>query len=93
MQVVLFVLYAWNAGPVDGTDIDPSVVEISREFPFTIDLSLAKSREGNSEGQQSLDHFEDASLLLFRQRELFKILVSGRRLRHREIRNKDKMMR
>ena len=35
-----------------------------------------------------MDHFEAAFQLLFRQRELFNILVSERRLIHREIHNK-----
>ena len=38
-------------------------------------------------------HFEDASPLLFRQIVLFITLVSERRLRHRELQNKDKLMR
>ena len=32
--------------------------------------------EGTSEGQQAVDHFEDAYPLLFRQRDMFNILVS-----------------
>ena len=40
-----------------------------------------------------MDQFESASPLLFRQQELFHILVSERILRHRELRNKDKLMR
>ena len=35
-----------------------------------------------------MDHFEAASPFMFRQRELFNILVSERRLRHRELLNK-----
>ena len=42
LQFVLFALYAWNAGPVDGTDISRSVVAIRREFSFTMDLSPSK---------------------------------------------------
>ena len=38
LQGVLFALYDWNAGPVDGTDIYRSVLDIGRELPFTIDL-------------------------------------------------------
>ena len=93
LQGVLFALYAWNAGPVDGTNISQSVVAIGREFPFPIDLSPSSSRLGTSEGQQSLDHFEDAYPLMLRQRELFNILVYESRLRHRELRNKGNLMR
>ena len=49
--------------------------------------------EGNSEGKQALYHFEDVSPLLFRQRELFNILVYERRIIHRDLRNKVKIMR
>ena len=39
-----------------------------------------------------MDHFDAASPLLFRQRELFNILVSESRPRHRELHNKGKLM-
>ena len=82
-QGVIFAMYTWNAGPVDGTDIYQSVVAIGREFSFSIDLSPASSSEGTPEGKKALDHFESAYPLLFRQRDLLNILVSERRLRHR----------
>ena len=47
-QGVFFTLNDWNAGPVDGIDISRSVVAIVRDFPFPIDLSPARVREGNS---------------------------------------------
>ena len=40
-----------------------------------------------------MDHFESEYPFMFIQIELFNILVSERRLRHREIRNKGKIMR
>ena len=40
-----------------------------------------------------MDQFEAAYPHLFRQRELFNILVYERRLRHKELRNKGKIMR
>ena len=55
---VFFSMYAWNAGPVDRTDISQSLVAIGREFPFTIDLSPSSLMEGNSEEKHALDHFE-----------------------------------
>ena len=39
-----------------------------------------------------MDHFEAASPIMFRQRELFKIMVSESRLRHRELRNKGNLI-
>ena len=86
-------MYAWNAGPVYVTDISKSVVAIGRDFPFKIDLSTERSREGTSEGQQASDHFEAESPLMFRQRYLFKALVSEIRMTHRELRNKGNSMR
>ena len=49
--------------------------------------------EGTSKVQQSLDHFEAASPPLFRLRYLFNILVSERRLRHRELCKNGNLMR
>ena len=92
-QGILFTQYDWNAVPVDRNDIAQTVVAIGRELPFTIDLSSARSREGNSEGQKGLYHFEAASPLLFIKIDLFNILVSKRRMRHRELGNRDKLMR
>ena len=46
-QGVLFAMYTCNAGPVDRNDIARSVVAIGREFPFPIELSQSRSREGN----------------------------------------------
>ena len=43
---------------------------------------------GTSEEQQDLDHFEDASPLLFGQINMFNILLLDRRLRHRDTSNK-----
>ena len=40
-----------------------------------------------------MNHFEAASLLLFRQIDLFNILISERRLRQRDLRNKGKLVR
>ena len=36
LQGLFFALYAWNAVPVYGTDINISVVDIVRELPFII---------------------------------------------------------
>ena len=89
-QGALFSIYAWNAGPIDGTDLSRSLVVIGREFPFPIDLSPAIPRDAAGEGQQALDHFEAASPLLYKQRELLNVLNAERRLRHRELRNDGK---
>ena len=68
LQGACFTFYDSNTVPVDGTDISISVVSIGRESIFTIDLSPKRSREGMSEGQKYLYHFEDESPIIFRQR-------------------------
>ena len=76
----IFALYDWNEVPVDETEISQSVVDISRNLPFTIDISPSRSREGISELHKSLDRFDYSYHLLFRQIDLFKVLVSERRM-------------
>ena len=63
-------------------------MSIGRELPLTIELSPERSREGTLEGQKALDNFEASPPLWFTQREIFNILVSERRLRHRDMHNK-----
>ena len=53
-----------------------------------LDQGNPESDSNTSEGQQDLDHFEADSPFLFRQKELFSILVSESRMRHRELRKK-----
>jgi len=86
-QGALFALYAWNAGPVDGTDIARSTVAMGRDFPFPIDLTTAHSHDGMAEGQHALEYFDAAAPLLYKQRDLLNILNAERRLRHTELRN------
>jgi hypothetical protein len=86
-QGVLFSLYAWNAAPIDATDLPRSLVAMGRDFPFPIDLSSATARDSASEGEAALDHFESASPLLYKQRQLLVILNAERRQRHVDIRN------
>jgi hypothetical protein len=75
-QGVLFSLYAWNAAPMDRTDLLPSPT--GRNFPFPIELSSATARDSDSEGEAALDHFESASPLLYKQRQLLIILNAER---------------
>jgi hypothetical protein len=95
-QGVCFSLYGWNAAPIDGTDIARSVVAVGRDFPlFPIDLSASNPvpRWSKSMSQQAIDHYEAASPLLYKQRELLQVLNDERRERHRELRNKGKQER
>jgi len=88
-QGTLFALYAWNAGPIDGTDITRSYAALGRSFPFPIDLATMPPpfRVPNTKGQDALDHVDATIPLLRRQQELLVLLNRQRRLRHRELRN------
>ena len=68
-------------------------MDIGRYLPFPIDLSPERLRGGTSEGQQALYQFEAESPLMFRQIDMFNILVSESRLRHRELHNKVNIIR
>ena len=81
-QGVLFAIYSWNAGPIDGTDIPRSVAAIGREFPFPIDLADPVPRHGATEGQAAIDHLDALSPLLYNQRQLLAELNKERRARH-----------
>ena len=39
IQGIFFSIYAWSAGPVDGTDIYWYFVELGKELPFNINMS------------------------------------------------------
>jgi hypothetical protein len=88
----IFAIYAWNSAPVDGTDIVRSYAALGREFPFPIDTSVTTRQENDNTnyGELTIAHVEGAFPLLFRQRELLKILIRDRREYHRSLRNKDK---
>jgi hypothetical protein len=87
-QGTLFALYAWNAAPIDGTDIPRSYVALGRAFPFPIDLATdTRPRRIPDEGQDALDHADASFPLLRRQQELLAICNQERRRRHRELRN------
>lgn len=90
-QGVLFSVYAWNASPIDGTDISRSLVTISRDFTFPIDIESTVMRGGSEEtGQDAIDYHDAASPLIYRQRSLLNILNAKRRQRHIDLRNANK---
>ena len=41
VEIGMATAYAWNASPIDGTDIARSVPAIGRELRFPLDISLA----------------------------------------------------
>ena len=87
-QTVLFSVYAWNASPIDGTDLIRSAVAIGREFLFPIDLEFGHNPTIREEGQSAVEYAESALPLLRIQRLLLKVLNDERQERHRELKNR-----
>jgi hypothetical protein len=74
-QAVAFASYAWNAAPIDRTDLPRCVVAVRKDFPFPIDVNTATARTlGPSASQQALEFFEARFPLLQKQRELLDLL-------------------
>ena len=85
-----FAVYAWNASPIDGTNIIRSFAAVGREFLFPIDVSdsdVVPKRLRTSTGDASLQHIESSFPLLFQQRELLTVLNAERRRAHVELKN------
>lgn len=86
----LFVAYAWNASPIDGTDIVRSFVAIGKHFKFPLDVDdygeAAKYLTGR-EAEQAIDHIQTAFPLWFQQAEILKAINADRRREHRERKN------
>ena len=94
VQGSLLALYAWNAAPVDGTNVCRSVSAIGRKFPFPIDVEkqAVVPRLHSSSAAQVIDHMDAAFPLLMKQRQLLKILTEDRREHHRLLKNCAKNM-
>ncbi|CAJ1948171.1 unnamed protein product [Cylindrotheca closterium] len=86
----MFGTYAWNASPVDGTDIQRAFAAVARHFKFPLDnaavaLSISEARQKNrtrhqqTPGQNTLEHIETMFPLFWRQKELLKLLNEERR--------------
>jgi hypothetical protein len=90
----LFACYAWNASPIDGTDIIRSFAAKSRTFRFPLDiqtdLEVARIPQ---EGEAAISHIKTTFPLWFRQKELLRVLNDKRRQRHRERADKHKKKR
>jgi hypothetical protein len=86
-----FATYAWNASPIDGTDVVRSFAAKGREFPFPFDVQADPDdnpfRIPQGDGQAALEHIESMFPLWTRQKELLAILNEERRERHRILKN------
>ena len=89
---ISFAVYAWNAAPIEGTDIPRSYAAIGREFALPIDTHLSTDQlpRADNFGELSTAHIEAGFPLLFKQQQLLKILTEERRAYHRALRNKNK---
>ena len=65
----VFAVYAWNAAPIEGTNIIRSFAAIGREFPFPIDIQLDPQVlvDTGNRGVQATRHVEGTFPLLFKQ--------------------------
>ena len=88
-----FAVYAWNAAPVDGTDVVRSFAAKARTFRFPLDISEPVPRIVGNPGEASLQHIETMFPLWFQQKELLRLLTEDRWARHTALANKGKTRR
>ena len=95
----IFATYAWNASPVDGTDIQRAFAAVSKHFNFPMDTTAQaiteppiKKRRRNS-GQEVIDKIETMFPLWWTQKELLKSLIEERRAHHLQLKNKHRTQR
>jgi len=95
MMSAAFAAYAWNAGPVDGTDIARSFAAKARTFRFPLELQEGEQEEVNinQRGEKSVRHIETMFPLWYKQKEVLRILVQERRDHHRKLSNQRKTRR
>ena len=94
-QERLFATYAWNAAPVDGTDIARSIPAKMRTFRFPLESQAEHEIKGRSlpVGEASLQHLETMFPLWYQQKELLKLLNEERQERHRDLKNASRKQR
>jgi hypothetical protein len=92
VEAVHCTAYAWNASPIDGTDIIRSVAAVGREFKFPLDLSLSIEPPTFVDGSVSAVH-DFLRLAQSHSRfstEILAILTEERRTYHRERANESR---
>jgi hypothetical protein len=77
-------LYAWNCGPIPGTDLSRCLVTCGREWEFPIGFSAQKHLELVSAPRNIHNFAQRQAQLLSASRELARILVDEHRALHRE---------
>ena len=73
---------AWNAAPIDGTNIVRSFAAKARKFHFPLDLAEPVTRVIGRPGEVPLQHIETVFLLWFKKKELLKLITEDLRARH-----------
>ena len=89
VQGVMFACYAWNASPIDGTNIIRSFAAKGRHFPFPIQIKEDPNplRIPPGQGEAAIQHLETNFPLWAKQSMLLQILNEERRERHRALKN------
>ena len=83
-----FAAHAWNAAPVNRTDVVRSFAAKARHFHFPLNVAEPVERIVGSLGEHTLQHIETMFPLWFKQKELLKLLTEERRQRHTDWVNK-----
>ena len=79
--------YAWNAPPIDMTNIIQSFVAKGHTFPFLVDLDLSRAPDLGDWGQVSVDHLGISLFVRDRQTQILNLVNDNRRDYHRGITN------
>jgi hypothetical protein len=85
--------YAWNASPVDGTDIIRSFAAKARTFRFPSDIQDKETgavRIPAGKGEAAIQHVETVFPMWFQQKGLLKLLQETRRARHLQMKNESR---
>ncbi|CAJ1958031.1 unnamed protein product [Cylindrotheca closterium] len=100
----MFGTCAWNAAPVDGTDIQRAFAAVARHFKFPIDnaaaaLSISEARQKKQDttpanaGTEHIRAHQDNVPTFWRQKELLKLLNEERREHQQRLKNQTRTRR
>ena len=88
-----FAAYAWNAAPVDGTNVVRSFAGKARTFHFPLDVQEEPERLIGDPGERTIQHVETMFPLWFKQKELLRKLVEECHEQHTKWANRNKTRR
>jgi hypothetical protein len=90
----VFASYAWNASPIDGTNVIRSFAAKAWTFRSPLDTQgTHEEARIPQEGEQARQHLGTMFPLWYQQKELLRIINEERRNRHQELANKHKKKR